>query len=171
MSITHLGSLSIGVAVPGCATAVSAGIAGITGALDNLLAQLTALNAFVPVPIDFTAQLALAQQMVVSVQNAISVGLPVPSLAAQLAIIAAKVAELTAQITGITGQLTVLVDLQAPLEAAGVDVYAYDGPVDAFGSELDSALGSSSAHANALALVTTYPATWAAMTEIFKVTP
>lgn len=171
MSITHIGSLSIGVAVPGCATAVSAGIAGIGGALDNLLAQLTALSAFVPVPIDFVAQLALAEQMVTSVNAAISAGLPVPSLAAQIAIVAAKVVELTAQITAITAQLTVLTDLQAPLAAAGVDAYAYDGPVDSFGSELDAALGGAGTHANGLAFVTTVPATWDAMTVIFKVTP
>jgi hypothetical protein len=177
MTVVYLGELSIGLAVPGCSAAVDAGIAGITGTLDNLLAQLTALNAFLPVPIDFTAQLALAQQMVLSVQHAISVGLPVPSLAAQVAIIAAKVAELTASITAITAQLTVLVDLQEPLTAAGVFAYAYDGATADLGNELDSALGggvpggTAGQHANAFVMVTTIPATWDAMGQIVKVTP
>lgn len=177
MTIQYLGSLSVGGTIPGASAGISAGISGVTAALDNLLAQLAALAAFVPAPISFAQQLALAQSMVVSVNAAIAAGLPVPNLAAQIAIIAAQVAALTAQIAGIQANLAVMTALSSPLAAAGVHAWAYDGATNQFGSELASELsggvpgGSGGTHANGLALVTIVGATWTAMGSVFKVTP
>lgn len=178
MTAVYLGSISVGESIPGASTAITAGITGITSALDNLLAQLAALQAFVPVPLDFAAQLTLAQSMVTAIiaaQAAIP-PLPIPDIAAQIAIILAQVAALIAQIAAIQANLTVMTDLTAPLAAAGVHAYAFDGDAGDLGPELDSAIASTpgispSDHANAIALVTTIGATWDAMSLVFKVTP
>lgn len=177
MTIQYLGSLSVGGTVPGASAAITAGIAGINSVLSDLLAKLAALQAFVPAPISFAVQLSLAQAMVVSVQAAITAGLPVPDLAAQIAIIAAAIADLIAQIGDITANLDIMLDLQAPLAAAGVHAYAFDGPTNQLGGEVSGELsggvpgGGPTDHANAIVLITTIGATWDAMSLVFKVTP
>lgn len=175
MTITYLGGLTVGGAVPGADLAVTAGIAGINAGLANLFDQLSALAAYTPTPIDFAAQIGVAQDIVSGLTAAISAGITPPSLGDQLALIAAQVATLTATIDGIEVNLDLLTGLQAPLATAGVHAYAFDGDTDSFGAELDGELaggvpgGSPSDHANAVAIITTIPATWLALGEIVKV--
>lgn len=177
MTLVSLGGLSVGGAAPGADIAVTAGIAGINAGLANLLDQLAALTAYAPQPIDFTAQLAVAQDIVSGLGAAITLGITPPSLDAQLALIASQIAALQLVVDGINAQLSILTDLQAPLAAAGLFGYAYDGAVNGLGSELGSALssgiggGAPTDHANAVVYITSVPAAWAAMGEIFKVTP
>lgn len=179
MSVVYLGSLSVGGTVPGASAAITAGIAGINSVLSDLLSRLAALQLFVPTSLGFAAQLTLAQQMVTSINLAIVAvpPLPIPDLAAQIAIIAALIAELIAQIASITANLDVMLDLQAPLAAAGVHAYAFDGQTNQFGSQMGAELvggvpgGSGTDHANAIALITTIGATWDAMSLVFKVAP
>jgi hypothetical protein len=171
MTILSLGALSVGGAVPGASVAVSAGIAGINGALPDIAARLTALAAFAPSPVSFTAQIALASASLVSVNAAITAGLPVPDIAVQLATVAAVVADLAAAVAAVNAQLSVLAALQAPLAVGGVAAYAYDGAIGSLGSELGAAVGGGGTHSNALALVTTDPTAWAAMSAVLKVTP
>jgi hypothetical protein len=169
MTITALGTLDVGVAVPGALTAVGAGIAGINGALPDIQARIDALLAFTPSPVTFAAQLALAAQITASINDAISLGLPVPSISDQIAQVAAVIAALEAQVAAVNAQLTILTGLLAPLAVAGIDAYAFDGARNALGGELGTALGGSTAHANALVLVTTDPSAWAALGVIVKV--
>lgn len=177
MTITALGELSIGETIPGAAAVGVAGAAGINLALPDIQARLDALLAFSPAAVDFAAQLALAQQIVVSIQAAITAGLTPPSISAQIAAVGALIAELTAAVASIHAQLTIIVDFQALLSAAGIFAYAYDGQVDDLGDELDAEIGggigggSPTDHCNALVLVTSEGATWTAMGEIFQVTP
>jgi len=175
--IVYLGELSIGAAVPGANAAVVAGLAGINLALPDILARIAALQAFVPTPVDFGVQLILAQQMVTSVGLAISLGLPVPSILLQIAAIEALILALLATIEAINGQLDILVDIQTQLATSGLHAYAYAGTVGALGGEVTGALasglpgGSSGDAAHALVFVTTTPATWSAMSLVFKVSP
>lgn len=175
--ITYLGELSIGDALPGALAANVAGMAGINAALPDILARLEALASFAPQPIVFGAQLALAQQMVASVTAAISLGLPAPSIAAQVAIVAALVSDLLAAVESVNAQLSILVAFEALLGAAGIHAYAFAGQTGDLGAELAAELssgtpgGAASDAANALVLITTIPATWAAMGDVFKVTP
>lgn len=177
MTLVSLGGISVGGAAPGADIAVTAGIAGINAGLTNLLDQLAALTAYVPQPIDFAAQLSVAQQTVAGISAAIALGITPPTLDTQIAVIAAQIAALQATVDSINAQLSILTDLQGPLAAAGVFGYAYDGAVNAFGGELGSALaggiggGAPTDHANAVVYITTIPATWAAMGEVFKVSP
>lgn len=175
--ITYIGELSIGQAVPGATLAAAAGVAGINAALPDLLARIAALQAFAPQPISFAAQLSLAQSMVTSVQTSITLGIPAPSIALQLAAVLALVAQLLAALTGIQGQLSIVTGFQTLCAAAGIHAYAYAGTSGAMGADLTAALsmgtpgGSSSDVCNALVLVTTLGATWTAMAQVFKVTP
>jgi hypothetical protein len=150
---------------------VVAGTAGINGALPDILARLAALTDFTPTPVDFAAQLVVAQSIVASIQAGITAGLPVPSLSAQIAQIEALIAELTVQVTAVNAQLTILTGIAASLSVGGVDAFAFDGARNVFGSELATALGGSTAHADGVVLVTTSPSAWVAMQAILKVTP
>lgn len=171
MTITALGSLSVGAVAPGAAAAVGAGIAGIGLVLPDIMARLAALQAFVPQPVSFAAQLAVAEGTLASIQAAITLGLPVPDISAQLALIAAMVTDLLAAVNAINAQLELLVALQAPLAVAGVAAYAFEGTIGSLGGELGAAVGGGIGQARALLLVSTELATWNAMSAVLKVTP
>lgn len=177
MSVTYLGALTIGDALPGGVAVAAAGYAGINAALPDIQARLDALLAFSPLPVDFAAQLALAQSMVASVQASITLGLAPPSIALQLAIVAALIADIAAAIASISVQLGIVVDFQALMGTAGIHAYAYAGQTQNLGAEMAVELaggvpaGAPTDAANALILVTTTPATWTAMGDVFKVTP
>lgn len=176
--ITPVGELTLGETIPGAVAVGVAGAAGINLALPNIQETLDALLAFSPAPVDFNAQLNLALQTVASIQAGISAGLTPPDIAAQIAIIAAQIAALAANVGTINAQLTIITDFQSLLSAAGIFVYAYAGDVGDFGTELQAEIGAGippsvdpGDNCNGLVLLTTVPATWAAMSEVFKVSP
>lgn len=177
MPLVYVGELSIGGAVPGAADAAIAGVAGINLALPDIQQRLAALLAWSPTPVSFTAQLALAQAMVSSVTASIALGLPVPSILAQIAIIGALIAELEAAIAAVAVQLGLITAFQVHLGAAGLHVYAYSGPANGLGGAVTVALagglpgGGPTDATNALVLATTIPATWTAMQAVFQTTP
>jgi len=177
MSIVYAGSLTLGAAIPGATAAAAAGASGIGLALPDIQARLAALLAFNPQPIDFAADLVLAQQMVTSLSAAIALGLTPPSMAAQIAAINALIAELLANVSAVNAQLEIILAFQGLLASAGVHTYAYAGPVNAFGSEFSAELsagvpgGSPTQASNAVVLLTTIGATWDAMAQVFKVGP
>lgn len=177
MTVTYIGSLTIGDSLPGGVAVAAAGYAGINAALPDIQARLAALASFSPAPVDFTAQLALALQMVASVQSSIALGLTPPSIAVQIAIILALIVELEATVLSISAQLGIVVAFQVSMGTAGIHAYAYDGQVQNLGSEMTTQLaagvpsGSPTDLCNSLILITTIPATWAVMAQIFKVVP
>ena len=178
MSLAFLGSLSLAVAVPGAAAAATAGAVGIGGALPDILARLASLASFTPAPMSFAADLVLAQSVVAGVALAIATpGLTPPDISAQIAIIAGLIASLEAQIGAVNVQLGIVTGFLALLETAGVFAYAYAGRADGIGPALSTELaagfpgGSGADAANVLILGTITPATWAAMSQLFKVTP
>jgi len=177
MTVVHVGSLSIGDAVPAAATVSAAGVSGINGALPDLTARLLALASFSPAPVNFALQLALAQSTVASIQSAIALGLPAPSIAAQIAEVAAQVAALEAVLASVEANLATVVDVQAQLSVAGLHSYVYTGDVGDLGAEFTTELagglpgGAPTAAASAVLLITTSPAAWAAMEQVFRVTP
>lgn len=176
MTTTYLGSLSIGGVMPGANAIGIAGAAGINSALPNLASQLASLLAFTPQPVNFAAQISQLQTMITAIQLGVTLGLQPPSIASQLAAIAAMIAGLQAQISGLNAQLELIADFQGLLAAAGVHAYAFTGPVGNLSGELgarvDTTPGISGGDAgNALVLLTTTPATWAALSQIVQVTP
>lgn len=171
MTVTALGSLSVGDAVTGCTAAVNAGVTGIGAALPDLLARIAALQNFSPLPVSLDAQLVLAQQILAGVQSAIALQLPMPDISAQLAAVAALLAQLLAALSLANAQLDICTSLQGFLGAGGVDAYAFDGTVGNFGTELSAEIGVDIAHGNALVLLTRLPATWTALSAVVRVTP
>lgn len=177
MTLTALGTLTIGGSIPGAAAGIAAGIAGINAALPDILARIAALQAFAPAPVSFTAQLSLAQGIVANIQQAITLGLPVPDISAQIALVAALVADIEAVASGVNANLTLLASLQSLLLGGAIVAYAYDGATSAMGTELATATsagfggGTGATHANALILATIDAATWTSMGGVFKLTP
>jgi hypothetical protein len=177
MTATYIGELSIGAAVPGAELAAAAGVGGINGALPDITARLGALAAFAPLPVNFATQLTLAQSIVASVESAIALGLPMPSIDAQIAAVSALVAELLVTVTAVNVQLAAVLAFQSQLAAAGVFAFAYAGAVNALGADFTTALaaglpgGAPTDACHALVLATTTPATWTVMSQVFKVSP
>lgn len=182
MTIAYLGGLSVGGAAPAVGIAAAAGTSGIGSALPDFAARMAALidaiskfTAFPP--LTFPAQLVLANQIVtaITLANATS-GLPgAPDLTTVIAQFTAQLAALAASVVTMQAQLDILTGLELPLAAAGIHAYAFDGATDALGGELSAELasgvpgGSGGTHANALALVTTSGASWAALGQILRV--
>lgn len=175
MTVSYLGSLSIGGVLPGAVGVAVAGQAGINAALPDLQGQLDGLLSFSPTPIDLTAQIATAQAIIAGIQASITLGVAPPSLEVQLAGIQALVATLQATLGTMNAQLAVITSFQSALSAAGVHLYRYTGQTADLGPELTTELsggapgGSPTDEANALVVLTTDSATWAALSEIFEV--
>ena len=158
-TLTPLGEVTFGAALPGPAAALAI-------SLPKLQAELDALLAFTPTPPSISADIALAAGILANLQANVSI--TPPDLTAQLAIVADIIARLTPQISLVLGVVNLLA-------TAGLHLYAYTGTTAGFGSTLSSALasglpgGSGSAEVCAgLALVATAGAAVGAMPQIFK---
>lgn len=177
MTTTYLGGLSIGDTVPGAVAISAAGVAGINSALPDLQARIAALADFAPTPVSFATQLLLAQQTLAAVEAAITAGIPVPDMSAQIAIILAQIAALAVIAEGIEAQLDIIAGFQSLFANAGIHGYAFAGATSAMGTELSAATsgglpgGGPSDTTNAIILATSNGATWSAMSQIFKVSP
>lgn len=176
MTTTYLGSLTLGAALPGGAAVAAAATGGINAALPTLTDRLTALLAFSPTPVDFASRIAMLEAMIAGLKASMTLGLTPPSVVGQLADIAALIASLRAQIAGLQAHLAISMALQSAFGAAGVHALAFEGPAASFGPEVMARLAevpgiSPADHAHAIALLTTVPATWAAMAQLFKVAP
>lgn len=161
MTTTLVGELSLGACLP---------FPGLALAIADLQLKLQAMLAFslkLGLPaLSIAAQLELAAQITASLNAALEIGITPPSISAQLGIVLDVIALLKLQL----GLFDVLL-------AAGVFVYAYDGPTNAFGGELTTALAAgfpghgATDHANILVLGTVASATWSAMQVVFKTAP
>lgn len=176
MTTTYLGSFTVGGMMPGAAAVGVAGAAGINSALPDLLSRLASLQGWSPGAITIAAQITQLQAMITALNAQLTLGVQPPSIATQLAQLAQIIADLQAQIAGLNAQLSIIADFQAALGAAGVHLVAYEGAVGTFAPELAGRLmvvpGLNPADAcHALALVTTVPATWAALASVLKVAP
>lgn len=174
MSITSLGSLSIGVAVPAAAQANAALLTVGNIAAPNVSAQIASLSGFVAVPLpSLTDMLAMTQALVANIQAAIAAIPPIPilSLSAQVDLANSILATLNAYLSTVNTNLALQATIAGQLATAGVSGYVYAGPINAFGSELGTALGGSGTSCNAIVLLTTSGTTWTAMQAAFKTTP
>lgn len=159
MTITAVGSVTVGGSVPGVEAPLLAAEADINARLDAMASFTATVN-----PPSYSGDLALAAGISASISAAITAGLTPPSISAQLAIVAAAMAVLEAQLLPISNLFTLFAE-------AGVSIYAFDGAQNVFGSELATALGGSTVHANAVVFITQLGATWTAMQGVFKTTP
>lgn len=177
MTVSYVGSLSIGAAIPGGLAAAVAGQTGINLALPDIQARLAALASFTPTPPSLAADVQLAQSIVASLQAAISLGVTPPSIDAQLAIVAALVVDLGAAVASINAQLAIVLGFINICATAGIHAYAYSGNADDLGAGMTTELaaglpgGGPTDPINALVLATSLGGTWTAMQSVFKTTP
>jgi len=164
--ITTLGELSFSEQIPLLAAFksgldVSAGFSipdlnAKLGGLNNVLASITVG------PPDLAGTIAAAVQNVAQLRAAIGG----PTVTLEAAAIIAQIAALNAQLD----QIMAAAGLTIPDGA--LSVYVFDGSSSSIGAELQAAVNASlpgaPGHANALILVTTSPADWAAAQEVFK---
>lgn len=167
--ITDLGSLTLGVVVPGAASAAVAIDVACGIAAPNVSAQLEALASFTPsAGLSLAAQLSIAQSIVTNIQASIALGIEPPSLADQVAAAAAIIAQLQAQLVTVEAQAAIGVALAGLLATGGVRLLTYAGAVEDLGPEVAEWLGADPASCNALVLIATSGGTWAAMQGVFK---
>lgn len=163
MTITALGSITIGDSVPGTLDALLAASAD----LNQRIAAYADFRVAV-VPPSLAADIALCESLLVGLQLNFTLGIQPPSIALQFELMATALALLQAQ-------LQIIKDLFGLFGTAGLHLYRYAGAVNAFGGELATELasglpgGAGGDAANALVLITTIPATWAVMAQVFKV--
>ena len=165
MTVTYLGSLAVGDTVPG----VTAALAVANADLDAKIAALASFSASLEPP-SIAAQISLTSDILAALQAQAALGIEPPSLSVQFA-------SVLALLTTLNAQLLVLQALAANFPAAGVHAYAYSGQANQLGPEFTTELaagfpgGAPTDATNALLLATTIPATWAALAQVFKVTP
>jgi hypothetical protein len=159
-TLTYVGEVTIGAAIPGVNGALLAAMA-------DLNARLAALIAFqATVSLDLTAQINLAA----TISAALSAALQPPSLSVQINLVTALIAQLQLQ-------LQVIVDLFSLFANGGLHVYAYTGRADGLGPKVTTALtaglpgGAAGDFTTALVLATTVGATAGAMPLVFKMSP
>jgi len=163
-TLTFVGEETIEGVLPGV-------VAPLVAAEADLDAKIAAYASFQPVAVlPMTAQLEIAQNIVVGFQECISLGIEPPSLAVQISLVADALAAARLQLAGIEA-------LFGLLATAGVDLYAYSGTAAGAGAQITTAWASGlpggigSEPINALILATRLSATWAAIGEVFKVSP
>ncbi len=177
MTVSYLGSLTVGAAAPGGLALAAAGTAGINGALPDIQARIAALASFAPTPPNIAADIALAQKIIESLQAALTLGITPPNISAQIEIVAAQLLALKAAVAAIDAQLSIIANLSNVLSTAGLHAYAYSGQANQLGTQFTTELaggfpgGTPTDPTNALVLATTLSGTWAAMAQFFKTTP
>jgi hypothetical protein len=169
-ALRSLGSVSIGALVPAIGTAQAAIAGAIAPAVAELSAKLAgaiSVQLAMTVPALPTVALAGAAQALASLRATVN---SPQGASLQLGAAVAQIASLKAQIAGLQAQLSLAASLGSLAATGGISAYSYDGTVDGLGPALTSELsGGGAAHANALVLVTSSPATWSAMRTAFAV--
>jgi hypothetical protein len=164
MSLDYLGSLAVGGVAPSVQIAVDASLPNLLAQQLGIQAGIAALTAHPP---SIAGNLAIAQQIVASLQAQIALGVEVPGLGLQLASLAAALAALAAQIATLTSFADVLGVL-------GLHAYHYNGPINGLGPALAAALagglpgGGPFDASDALVIATSSPAAWSALSVVLK---
>ena len=172
MTVKHVGSMTLGSALPTALAAQGAIDASIGLVLPEIQAKLAGLLAVNLIPPTIAASLTTALQLVANIQAAITVGAPAVDI--QLAAVAQLIAELQAQIVSLQAQLAFSATLSATLGASGIHLYSYDGEAGELGSELQAELsggfpgGQPSDATFAMLAAGTTPAAIAAIKAMFK---
>jgi hypothetical protein len=166
--IAPLGTLGLEDAIPGADALATAGSTGITLAIPTLRAQIAACQGFNPQPFSFAVALQQAQLTVQSLQLAISLGLSVPDIGAQIAAMSEQLNALLASLQLVNDQLSIIEDYRLRLSAGTIEAYAYDGALDAAGSDFTAEFSGRPEHANGIFLVATDPIAWLSLGTILK---
>lgn len=161
-TVTQLGNVSLSSALPTTAQAYGS----VEG---NLNAELAAAGNM-SVSLDLGApDLALATAIGADFSAAVVASVTEPYWGLQVDANLDLIAQLNAQLSAIAG-------IMAALGTAGIYLYTYSGTADTFGSGLQAVVGGGlpggapSDHVDALCLVASTPAAWAAIQTVMKTT-
>jgi hypothetical protein len=165
MTVTYVHGGTIGDGLPGLQLPL-------INVMGDLQARITAMASFAPsiTPPSIAADIQVSGQILANLQASAALGIEPPSVDLQVDIMADVL--LAARL-----QLEIIMGLFDALGTAGLHLYRYDGQTADLGGEFTAELsggvpgGSGTDSANALLLITTVPATWAALAQLFKVTP
>lgn len=175
--LTFLGTQTLGQCLP-IGLAASASLkAMIAVQLPKLTAQfagLLTLSASLTIkPPTLAINLDIAAKLLLSIQASISLGLP--GIDFQFAAVASLMAAIQLDLGAFQAALAFQLSLDLALGTAGIDLYAYDGRVDALGTSISSQTAGGlpggtlpAGHCNALLLVAETDAVWSAMSLVFQ---
>lgn len=163
-TLTYIGELSLAELMPGV-------VGPLVAAQADLQARINALLSFsATVGLDMSQLVTLSGNILANLQAGLALGLQAPTLTAQINLVVSLTATLLAQ-------LQLILDLMNLL-AAAVHAFAYDGTAAGFGATVTAALASGlpggglpTDHVNALVFATSIPASWYAISQIFRTTP
>jgi hypothetical protein len=180
MTAVFVGTMALDGAIPGAGVAAEAGIDGINAAIPDLSARMASLAAAIQdltlaPPPNFADMLSRAVQLQTQIALAIATPglIPPPDFGPALIALQALLGSLQVTLGDLDAKVNLIAGFQDLLAAAGVHVVAFTGPIGSFGSEVSAALGGPipSGNAYAVVLATTSGATWAAMSQVLRVTP
>lgn len=144
MTLTASGRVTLGVCIPIAVEAQAQIVAGVSPTLAELKArlngQIEVQARLVATPPSLAASLAIAKDLVVSIEAAIALG--VPDAMVDVSAIGAAVLELEAIIGTIEAALDFAASLQAQLAAGGLYLYKYSGTAPTLGGEVTLQLAS-----------------------------
>jgi hypothetical protein len=158
--VTELGEVSIIGCVPAAAGAFGLAEANLNGQLAISGGMKASLDVGPP-------SVALAGQIGAELSAQVMASVTAPYFGAAIAVDVNAIALIQAQ-------LRIIVALIASLGTMGVFLYKYSGTADSFGTAMQSVVGPGlpggfpSDHVDALALIASTPAAWAAMQNLFK---
>lgn len=175
MTVTQVGQLTIGAVVPVAIAAQATADASLGLVIPQITAQIAGLIALITqlglTPPSIEGSIALLTQAIASLQAAVTL----PGASANITAIAAALAQLEATLLSLSAQLAASAALGVTLGTPGVWVYSYDGTPGAFGPNFSGAIGGGLPDSldpalpiNGLVLLTSDPATWAAMRTCFR---
>lgn len=139
MSLTYLGSRSLGQCLPTALEATALATAAVNVTLPSLQARLAlALKAQAQLTISppaFAATVAAAAQLVILLQAQGAL----PSVSLSLSVVASLIAALEASIGDLEAMAAIAAGITLQLGTVGIHGYAYTGRADTFGPELAAA--------------------------------
>jgi hypothetical protein len=161
-TVTPLGAVTVGGCIP---TSVAA-----FGAVEGNINAELAVAGSATIALDLgPPSVAFAAAIGADFADAMSASVTEPYFGLQVDANLALIAELNAQLAAIAGII-------AALGTAGVFLYKYNGTADSFGTELQAVVGSGipggspTDHIDALVLIASTPAAWAAIQTVMKTT-
>jgi hypothetical protein len=166
VTATLVGSYTLGECIPlaaGAQLSLQAQLPALAAQVSGALAAQAAVTLQPPT---LAADLQAALGLVAQLEAAIALGLP--SVTLDLALMASIVADLQASLGALNAQLGLFLCLGTP----GVHLVTQTGTLGALGNEIGaaaSAIGPSTTPTNAVALICTTPAAWAAVSVAMRV--
>jgi hypothetical protein len=157
MAGRFLGNMTVGAVVPAALTLQLEALAELTAKLE---AAISAQLSFTLTPPSLTLSLKAALDLVVSLEAAIALGLP--GIEIDISIMASIIAALQLQVD-------LMIELGVALGKAGVLAFVQEGVAGSLGSDLQAVVNQqipADQPTQALLLVATVPAVWAAMGKI-----